>query len=473
MTARIPSRVLTDLAARLGVARRGLRGRLAIPPEVAGMPNSLVAAFLRGLLACCQRADGRIRLHAPSRVFAEQVRMLLLRFGVDCAVERESDGRPVLVVEERSLDALEARGHGVAAPAFTLARVEGVERRRGEFTVYDLTVEGSHCFVANGFVVHNTAAVIREPGGEMSLEAGAVVLADMGVCCIDEIDKMRPEDRVALHEALEQQTVSIAKGGIVATLNARTTVIAAANPKEGRYNPNKPPKDNINLPITLLSRFDLIYVIRDVPEEERDQRLVDHVLRTRSSAGSEYGDVYSLDFLRKYIAYAKRLDVRMTEGAMNKIREYYLKMRARSSEDDPISISPRQLESLIRLSEAVARAKLKTVVEEEDAERAIMLVDHFLKSVGMDVETGKPDIDIIYSGVPQRKRSKTGIVVDAVERMTRRYPDGEYAYVRDVIDYIVNHSTLTAEEAEEIIDKLIAEGVLYKPGPDRVAKVSR
>lgn len=317
-----------------------------------------------------------------------------------------------------------------------------------------------------------TAAVIKEAGGGLSLEAGAVVLADLGVCAIDEIDKMRPEDRVALHEAMEQQTVSIAKGGIVATLNARTTIIAAANPREGRYNPHRPPKDNIDLPITLLSRFDLIYVIRDVPEMERDSRLVEHVLKTRIPE-TTYGEPFSIDFLRKYIAYAKKLDVKMTDEAMETIKDYYLKMRMRSSEEDPISISPRQLESLIRLSEAIARAKLKTLVEKEDALRATHLLDHFLRCVGIDIETGRPDIDLIYSGVPMRKRSKTGIVIDAVEKMTRKYPDGEYAYTNEVIDYIINHSTLTSEEAEAIIERLVTEGVLYRPGTDRIAKVSR
>lgn len=317
-----------------------------------------------------------------------------------------------------------------------------------------------------------TAAVIKESGGGLSLEAGAVVLADMGICAIDEIDKMRPEDRVALHEAMEQQTVSIAKGGIVATLNARTTIIAAANPKEGRYNIHRPPKDNIDLPITLLSRFDLIYIIKDIPESQRDEQLVNHILRTRRQR-SKVGDIFDIDFMRKYIALAKRQNVEMTDEAVEKIKNYYLRMRMRSSEEDPISISPRQLESLIRLSEAVARAKLKSKVEAEDAERAIYLLDQFLRSVGFDVEAGRPDIDILYSGIPQRKRSKVGIVLEAIERHIKRYPDGEYAYTKEIIDYLLQHSTLTLSEIETLIDKLVEEGVLYKPGPDRISKVGR
>ena len=123
-----------------------------------------------------------------------------------------------------------------------------------------------------------TAAVVREKGGSMSLEAGALVLADKGIACIDEMDKMRPEDRVAIHEAMEQHTVSVAKGGIVATLNARTAVLAAANPSLGRYEPNRTVAENISLPVTILSRFDLIFVLRDVPNKESDSKMSRHIL---------------------------------------------------------------------------------------------------------------------------------------------------------------------------------------------------
>jgi replicative DNA helicase Mcm len=300
-------------------------------------------------------------------------------------------------------------------------KVENKGNVRTEW-VYDVTVEPHHNFISHGLILHNT--------------------------------------------------VSIAKGGIVATLNARTTIIAAANPKEGRYNRNRPPKDNIDLPVTLLSRFDLIFIIKDEPEVERDTKLVDHVLKTRQVRAS-YPEALPMDFIRKYIAYAKRIDVTMTEEAMKKIKDYYLKMRMRSSEEDPVSISPRQLESLIRLSEAIARAKLKTRVEAEDAERATFLLQRFLSDVGIDIETGKIDIDMIYSGIPMKKRSKAAVVIDAIERMIRRYPDGEYAYRREVIDYIINHTNLSASDAESIIDKLVSEGVLFEPGEGRIAKVSR
>ncbi|RLI27127.1 hypothetical protein DRO58_04805, partial [Candidatus Bathyarchaeota archaeon] len=216
--------------------------------------------------------------------------------------------------------------------------------------VYDMQVDETHNFIANGFFVHNsqllqyvqrisprglythgrgttaaglTAAVVREKGGGMVLEAGALVLADQGVCAIDEIDKMRPEDRVAMHQAMEQQSISVAKGGIVATLNARAAILAAANPALGRYDPNRTVAENINLPVTLLSRFDLIFVLKDRPDKERDARLTEHILRLHGGFEEEVKPVIEPELLRKYISYSKRIKPRMTEEAMEIIKDFY------------------------------------------------------------------------------------------------------------------------------------------------------
>jgi len=131
-----------------------------------------------------------------------------------------------------------------------------------------------------------TAAIVRDKTGIMMLEAGAVVLGDQGLVCIDEFDKMKPEDRSALHEVMEQQSVSIAKGGIVATLNARTSILAAANPMYGKYDPFKNITENVNLPIPLLTRFDLIFVVRDIPAKEKDEKIARHIIELHATQGT-------------------------------------------------------------------------------------------------------------------------------------------------------------------------------------------
>ncbi len=189
-----------------------------------------------------------------------------------------------------------------------------------------------------------TAAVIREKGGGMSLEAGALVLADKGIACIDEMDKMRPEDRVAIHEAMEQHTVSVAKGGIVATLNARAAILAAANPALGRYEPHRTVAENISLPVTILSRFDLIFVLRDVPNKESDSKMSMHILELHRKGASPVEPPISAELLRKYISYSKSVKPVLTDEALKRLNDFYLAMRAASeTEGSPVAITARQL----------------------------------------------------------------------------------------------------------------------------------
>src|SRR2546425_3577646 len=227
-----------------------------------------------------------------------------------------------------------------------------------------------------------TAAVLREKTGGMILEAGALVLADKGVACIDELDKMRPDDRVAIHEALEQQTVSVAKGGIVATLNARAAVLAAANPSLGRYEPHRNVSENINLPVTILSRFDLIFIIKDQPEPDYDSRMSEHILALHRSKVSPETAPFAPEFLRKYISYAKRITPVLTPEAVIELRDFYLKMRSKGGEEAAVAITPRQIEALIRISEARARAFLRDTLTGEDAKRAIRIMTVSLSDGG-------------------------------------------------------------------------------------------
>ncbi len=306
-----------------------------------------------------------------------------------------------------------------------------------------------------------TAAVIREKGGGMSLEAGALVLADKGIACIDEIDKMRPEDRVAIHEAMEQHTVSVAKGGIVATLNARTAILAAANPALGRYEPHRTIAENISLPVTILSRFDLIFVLRDVPNKEVDSKMSEHILEIHRKGLSPTEPPIPPDLLRKYISYAKSIRPVLTTEALQRLKDFYLAMRlASETEGSPIAITARQLESLVRIAEARARVALRKEVLAEDAEAAISIMKRSLEEVGIDLSSYKFDIDLIMTGKPKSLRDKLQVVLSLLTEMERE---------TGLVDKMALINRLEAEykiqrnEAERLISQLQREGTIYEP----------
>jgi len=306
-----------------------------------------------------------------------------------------------------------------------------------------------------------TAAVLRERGGGMTLEAGALVLADKGVACIDEIDKMRPEDRVAIHEAMEQHTVSVAKGGIVATLNARTAILAAANPALGRYNPYQTVAQNISLPVTILSRFDLIFVLRDVPEKETDAKMTEHILDLHRRGVAPVEPPIPPDLLRKYISYTKNLKPVLTREAMDRLKDFYLMMRSSSeTEGTPIAITARQLESLVRIAEARARVAYRKEILAEDAEAAINVMKRSLEEVGIDISSRKIDIDIIMTGKPKSLRDKLQTVLGALVEMER-----ETGMVKrsELLEQLESEYEIAGSEAERLIGQLLKEGTIYSP----------
>lgn len=306
-----------------------------------------------------------------------------------------------------------------------------------------------------------TAAVIREKGGSMSLEAGALVLADKGIACIDEMDKMRPEDRVAIHEAMEQHTVSVAKGGIVATLNARTAILAAANPALGRYEPHRTVAENISLPVTILSRFDLIFVLRDVPNREADEKMLAHILEIHRRGSSPVEVQIEADLLRKYVSYAKAIKPVLSNAAVKRLGDFYLAMRSASeAEGSPVAITARQLEALVRIAEARARVALRKEVLAEDAEAAIAIMKRSLEEVGIDVSSSKMDIDLIMTGKPKSVRDKLHVVLSVLIAMEKETGIVEKAAL---ISELESKHEIPRSETERMVGQLLREGTIYEP----------
>jgi len=264
-----------------------------------------------------------------------------------------------------------------------------------------------------------TAATVKTDDG-WGLEAGALVLADKGTAFIDELDKMDSKDRESLHESMEQLTISIAKAGNIATLNARTSIVAAANPKLGRYVRDRDLSENIDLPPTLLSRFDLIFLMLDEPDEERDKELATHVLNIHTK-DKRPTPVFNKEFFKKYILYARRnISPTLTKEARDKIFNFYLDLR--ESQSRPVPITIRQLESLIRIAEAHSKMLLREEATKESAEFAIDL----MKSSLFQVAKGKGGIDIdkVTAGTSQTRRARYTVVLDILEERGEEYEDG-------------------------------------------------
>ena len=312
-----------------------------------------------------------------------------------------------------------------------------------------------------------TAAVVKDKTGIMMLEAGAVVLGDQGLVCIDEFDKMKPEDRSALHEVMEQQSASIAKGGIVATLNARTSILAAANPMYGKYDPFKNITENVNLPIPLLTRFDLIFVVRDIPAKEKDEKIARHIIDLHTPQGTDQRSVIDVDILTKYLAFAKKGSPVLTKEAEEKILEYYLSMRNVDSEE-MITVTPRQLEGIIRLSTARARLLMKDRVEEEDADRAIYLIKSMLEDAGVDVNTGKVDLGVLQ-GRPRSEVSKMQLFMDVLKGLEgdNKGAVEEKTFVKE----LEKTEKFTEEEARNYIRRMLREASIYESKPGHYNRV--
>jgi len=321
-----------------------------------------------------------------------------------------------------------------------------------------------------------TASVVKDEFLKgWSLEAGAMVLANNGICAIDELDKMSPEDRSALHEALEQQTVTISKANIQATLRAEATVLAAANPKLGRFDPYTPIPSQIDLPPTLINRFDLIFPIRDLPDRELDKNIATHVLGAESKSTIEKG--IPVDLFRKYISYArKNIKPKLSETAVNEIREFYVNLRNNSSspmaseqEVRPIPITPRQLGAIVRLSESSAKLRLSKTVTKSDAKLAINLIKYCLTQVGFDEETQQFDIDRVSTGVTASDRGRLILIKEIISEL-QEDSESKNVEVGNIKSMAIKKG-IPEEKVEEVIEKLKRSGDIFEPKRGYVQKI--
>ena len=328
-----------------------------------------------------------------------------------------------------------------------------------------------------------TATAVKDElgDGRWTIEAGALVLADKGIAAIDEMDKMDNEDKSALHEAMEQQTISVAKAGVMATLKSRCSLLAAANPKLGRFDKYEPIAPQINLTPALMSRFDLIFVLTDDPDGNRDSAIAQHILKS-NYAGElatqiEWNpDISQEDIdqalvvikpaidpelLRKYVAYArKNIFPTLTDEAKDHFLKYYVGLRSQGQDSNkPVPVTARQLEALIRLGEASARLRLSPKVTLEDARRVVKILEACLRKVGIDPETGFLDADIIASGTSKSTRDKTKSIKDIVREVCKEHQG--LAPLETVLD-LAEQAGIERDRAEGIVERLRRDGDLIE-----------
>ena len=315
-----------------------------------------------------------------------------------------------------------------------------------------------------------TATVVKDEFLKgWALEAGAMVLANNGIVCIDEIEKMDASDRSAMHEALEQQTVTISKANVQASLSAKTSVLAAGNPKYGRFEPTQSITEQIDLPPTLLNRFDLIFILRDLPNKNQDDAIATHVLNIHQRKDKK-PDI-DRELFKKYVAYAKqKIEPKLSDDAVQEIKNFYVKLRnlQASGDSNSIAISARQLQGLVRLAEAHAKSRLSPLVEKQDAHVAIRLTTYYLMQVGYDPETKKFDIDRFTTRISSSQRNKIILLKETIKKLEERF--GKQIPLEDLKQELKENFTET--EFDEALEKLKERGDIFQPKQGFIQEIS-
>ncbi len=275
-----------------------------------------------------------------------------------------------------------------------------------------------------------------------------------------------------MHEVLANEQVSISKANIQAVLRAETTLLSAANPKLGRFDPYQPIAAQINLPPALINRFDLIFPVRDIPNKEKDEKIASHVLETMRNVERSKPEI-SNDFMKKYVSYARqKCKPQLTDRSILAIKNFYVNLRNSGNSGDgelaPIPISARQLEAIVRLAEASARVRLGTKVTIKDAERAINIMMACLQAVGIDPKTGKIDIDMISTGITSSTRSRIVNLREIIVNLTET--KGKTIAVGDLIEE-AKKKDISETEVYDLLEKLKKEGELYEPKKGFISRI--
>lgn len=317
-----------------------------------------------------------------------------------------------------------------------------------------------------------TATVLKDDLTKgWALEAGAIVLASGGLCAIDELDKMSDEDTSAMHEALEQQTISIAKANIRATLRCETTVLGAANPKMGRFDPYGDIAKQINFPPALISRFDLLFVLRDEADKKKDDLIAEHILQTHKDKSKTVTELSS-DFMKKYLSYARKFNPQLTQEAIVKIKDFYVSIRnsgsgAEEGQMKSVPITARQLEAIVRIAQGYAKMRLINTVTVQYAQEAIDLLMYCLEKIGVDPKTGEMDIDRITTGVTTSSRAVYRQIQEILDKLEEENPNITY---EDIVKEAEKRS-INKAEVDKVLIKLKEEGYIFEPRKNLYKKI--